>query len=355
MWCSDLLQLVSATFALCASSRHLGDRLVEDRPTRKAGLLRLANATLALGASSSYVSRALVDTGTPKNFDEKVFHAARHHVLTAYGHIAYVERGEGDVALFLHGFPLNGFQWRGAIDRLSAYRRCIAPDFLGLGYTEVWEGQSVAPDAQVAMLISLLDALGVARADVIANDAGGTVAQLLVAQHPARVRTLLLTNCDTEPASLPAAMRQVIAMSHAGAYADSCLAPWLADKALARSSQGIGGMCFANPAEPGDEAIDCYLTPLVSSPWRKALVHAYAAALDHNPLDGISAALHRCKVPTRIVWGRDDAIFPVTGARYLDRNLGHSLGVRYVDGAKLFYPEERPDVIAEEARKLWGV
>jgi len=38
----------------------------------------------------------------------------------------------GAAALFLHGAPLNGFQWRGAIDRLTPYRRCIAPDFMGI-------------------------------------------------------------------------------------------------------------------------------------------------------------------------------------------------------------------------------
>ena len=58
------------------------------------------------------------------------FQSARRYVHTRYGKIAYVERGDGDVALFLHGFPLNGFQWRGALDRLSAHRRCIPPDFL---------------------------------------------------------------------------------------------------------------------------------------------------------------------------------------------------------------------------------
>jgi len=35
--------------------------------------------------------------------------------------------------------------------------------------------------------------------------------------------------------------------------------------------------------------------------------------------------------------------------------LPRSLGVRRIEGAKLFFPEEFPDVIAEEARKLWGV
>lgn len=317
--------------------------------------MQLAVGMLATGAFAGYIPRALAVAGGSAGMDAKSFHASRRFVQTAFGRIAYVERGTGEAALFLHGFPLNSFQWRGALDRLSSYRRCIAPDFLALGYTEVAEGQSVAPDAQVAMLVTLLDALGIATVDVVANDSGGAVAQLFVTRHPERVRTLLLTNCDTEHESPPAAMLPVIAMSHRGEFVDRWLVPWLANKTLARSPEGIGGMCFANPADPTDEAIDCYFTPLVQSPRRKALVHAYAIALEHNPLAGIGDALQRCKVPTRIVWGKDDTIFSLAGARYLDNKLGRSLGVRYVDNAKLFYPEERPDVIADEARHLWGI
>ncbi|MBE1158970.1 alpha/beta fold hydrolase [Dyella acidiphila] len=310
---------------------------------------------LAAAALGGHAARALAGAVERHDMDLQAFRASRRFVATPYGRIAYVERGTGDAALFLHGFPLNGFQWRGALDRLSPYRRCIAPDFLALGYSEVAPGQSVAPDAQVAMLIALLDTLGVTHADVVASDSGGAVAQLLVTHHPQRVRSLLLTNCDTEPESPPAAMAPVIAMSHAGTYVDRWLVPWLADKQLARSAQGIGGMCFADPGDPTDEAIECYFAPLVSSPQRKGLVHAYAIALEHNPLAGIGPALQRCKVPVRIVWGRDDTIFSLAGARYLDSHFGHSRGVRYLDHAKLFYPEERPEVIAEEARKLWNV
>lgn len=314
--------------------------------------------TGGLVASSVLIGRApsLLAHGYAKEvLDEKRFHASRRFVQTSFGRIAYVERGSGEAALFLHGFPLNGFQWRGALDRLSPYRRCIAPDFMGLGYTEVAEGQSVAPYAQVAMLIALLDALGIASVDLVGNDSGGAVAQLFVTRHPERVRSLLLTNCDTEHKSPPAAMQPVIALSHQGKFVDQWLAPWLADKKLARSPQGIGGMCFANPADPTDEAIDCYFRPLLSSPRRKALVHAYAIALEHNPLQDIGPALRRCRVPARIVWGVDDTIFSLAGADYLDKTLGHSLGVRRLANAKLFYPEERPEVIAEEARKLWGI
>jgi len=122
--------------------------------------------TAGLVASSMLAARApriLAEGHVQETLDEKRFHASRRFAQTSFGRIAYVERGRGEAALFLHGFPLNSFQWRGALDRLSPYRRCIAPDFLGLGYTEVAEGQSVAPDAQVVMLIALLDSLGIAR------------------------------------------------------------------------------------------------------------------------------------------------------------------------------------------------
>jgi pimeloyl-ACP methyl ester carboxylesterase len=285
--------------------------------------------------------------------DGAIFYGGRRYAETRFGRIAYVERGSGNGALFLHGFPLNGFQWRGALARLSTERRCVAPDFMAMGYTEIADGQSVAPDAQVEMLVDLLDKLSLSAVDVVANDSGGAVAQLLVTRHPDRVRTLLLTNCDTEKDSPPPALAPVIEMSRAGTYVDRWLAPWLADKGLARSSEGIGGMCYSDPAHPTDEAIDYYFTPLLSSPRRKAQVHAYALALERNPLEGIEVALRRSTVPTRILWGTGDTIFSPASPDYLDQSFGNSCGVHRLAKRKLFFPEEVPDIVAEEARELW--
>jgi haloalkane dehalogenase len=283
------------------------------------------------------------------------YRATLRMARTASGRIAYVERGRGKVALFLHGFPLNSYQWRGLIERVSHRRRCIAPDFLGLGYTEVGANHSVAPSAQVAMLTELLDSLSVHKVDVVANDSGGAIAQLLVAKHPERVRSLLFTNCDTEPDSPPAAVLPVIELARAGKFADAWLAPWVADKVLARSPKGLGGIAFTYPERLSDQTIDYYLGPLVSSPQRKALVNAYAIGLDPNPLAGVEPALKHCSAPARIVWGTGDDIFSQASPQYLDRILPKSRGVRSVLGAKLFFPEEFPELIAEEALKLWGV
>lgn len=317
-----------------------------------------ATGTLAAGALAGVVPAAAggsaVSASTGGTLNAAAYRASRRFLETRFGKIAYIERGSGEAALFLHGFPLNSFQWRGAIERLSPYRRCVAPDFMGLGYTQVAEGQSVAPAAQVEMLAALLDKLSIASVDLVASDSGGAVAQLFVIKYPERVRTLLLANCDVEIDSPPPALMPVIELSKEGKFVDQWLAPWRADHALARSSKGIGGMCYIDPAHPTDEAIDMYFTPLVDSR-QKTLVHAYALALDPNPLAGIEAALKRCTVPTRIVWGMGDTIFSPKDPDYLDAILPHSRGVRRLEKSKLFWPEERPDVVAEEARRLWGM
>jgi haloalkane dehalogenase len=42
------------------------------------------------------------------------------------------------------------------------------------------------------------------------------------------------------------------------------------------------------------------------------------------------------------------------GPDYLSRVFGKSRGVRRLEGRKLFFPEELPDTIADEARRLWA-
>lgn len=287
--------------------------------------------------------------------DAAGFHAARRFAATPFGRVAYIERGSGPAALFLHGFPLNGFQWRGVIERLAPHRRCLAPDFLGLGYSETSPEQDLAPQAQTEMIVSLLDALAIDAVDIVANDSGDTVAQLLAAHTPARVRSLLLTNGDVHENSPPPGLRPVIEAARAGVLAAEFLAPQLADPALARSATGLGGLAFTDPANLTDEAITTYFAPLVSSPHRIDQFHRYTVAFEPNPLPPIEAHLTRSGAPMRVVWGTNDPLFAVDWATWLDRTLPESRGIHWVEGANLFFPEEMPDLIAAEAQGLWCV
>ena len=317
-------------------------------------LLQLATATVASAALPRCASPGAPAPGSPTDDPESAarWNADRRFAELHAGRIAYVERGAGPPVLFLHGFPLNGFQWRGLVERVKGSRRCLAPDFLGLGFTEVAAGQSVAPGDQVEMLVALLDQRTMPTVDVVANDSGGAVAQLLLARHPNRVRSLLLTNCDVETNCPPPALLPVIEMAKAGTYVPKWLAPWLADGRLARSKDGLGGMTFSHSSNPTDEALEMYLGPLVRTSRGQAQVNAYAIGLEANALAGIEPVLRRSRVPVRIVWGTADTIFSADSPDYLDRLFPASRGVRRVAGARLFFPEEFPDLLVEEFRRL---
>jgi pimeloyl-ACP methyl ester carboxylesterase len=318
--------------------------------------LALTAGALASGSAGACSLRRASGAPTPADeapLDVARFHQSRRFADLDLGRIAYLARGKGPGALFLHGFPLNGYQWRGVVDVLRAHRRCITPDFMGLGYSEVPAGQSLTLDAQAAMLAQLLDRLHIPHVDLVANDSGGATAQLFAVRYPRRVRTMLLTDCDTEPDSPPASFLPVIAAARAGKLADA-VARQLDHPDLARSVSGLGGLAYTDPAHLTDDTLQCYLAPLVSTPVRRAQLEAFTIALERNPLAGIEPALRRLRVPTRILWGTADTTFSPAGADWLDRILPLSRGVRRIPGAKLFFPEEMPGLVAAEASELWA-
>src|SRR5438132_14310491 len=116
--------------------------------------------------------------------------AGKASVTTPSGTIAYAEQGQGSVALFVHGVVLNGHLWRHQLAALSDVRRCIAPDLLAHGDTEIAKEQDVSVTANARMLRELLDALHVDQVDLVGNDSGGGIAQIFAAHNPQRRRSL---------------------------------------------------------------------------------------------------------------------------------------------------------------------
>ncbi len=58
--------------------------------------------------------------------------------------MAYVEFGQGDPIVFLHGNPVSSYLWRSVMPELERFGRCIAPDLIGMGDSEKLE--NAGPD-----------------------------------------------------------------------------------------------------------------------------------------------------------------------------------------------------------------
>ncbi len=50
--------------------------------------------------------------------------------------MAYVEAGEGDPIVFLHGNPTSSYLWRDVLPGVEHLGRCLAPDLIGMGDSE---------------------------------------------------------------------------------------------------------------------------------------------------------------------------------------------------------------------------
>src|SRR3979411_142495 len=62
---------------------------------------------------------------------EDACYRKRVHVLGT--EMAYVDVGDGDPIVFLHGNPTPSYLWRNIIPHLLPFGRCLAPDFVGMG------------------------------------------------------------------------------------------------------------------------------------------------------------------------------------------------------------------------------
>lgn len=96
--------------------------------------------------------------------------------------------------LMLHGNPTWSFLWRKVIARLPSYR-CVAPDLLGLGFSDRlprMEDHSV--DRHGAAIAELAEALDLRRIILVAQDWGGPIAAQVGARLPERIAGLVLSN-----------------------------------------------------------------------------------------------------------------------------------------------------------------
>jgi pimeloyl-ACP methyl ester carboxylesterase len=261
-----------------------------------------------------------------------------HSVETPSGRISYASAGSGPVALFVHGVVLNKHLWRHQLTELSDLRRCIAADLLAHGDTEIAPDQDVSVTANAKMLKEMLDVLKIDQVDLVGNDSGGGIAQIFAALNPQRVRTLTLTNCDTHDNWPPEAFKPFVDMVKAGGLR----ATMLADKTIFRSP-GALGLAYERPEIVTDEDIETYLRPLVRTEQRTRDLQRFVVAFDNKHTRVIEPQLRELRAPTLIVWGMDDVYFPVKWAHWLAKTIPGAKPLVKLEGARIFFPEERAD------------
>lgn len=280
----------------------------------------------------------------------------KQHVRVGEATVACLDEGPaqdsaertGPPLLLLHGCPFSSFIWRKVIARLRDRFRCIAPDLLGLGDTETPVGADWSVPAQAAMVVGLLDALGLDQVDVAAHDHGAATAQLIAAGHPQRIRRLVLTNAEAydnwpsrdelpfiRAAQLPGLGRVVL-----WAWAR----PSLFRYAL-RSGKAV-----CDPAVLTPELLDGYIAANFADPHRRAKTRRFLGGqldpANHRATADAVPGLRAFDHPTLIVWGEDDPHFGPDWGRRLLADIPGAQRLDLLPRTGHLLMEERPDELA---------
>ncbi len=247
--------------------------------------------------------------------------------------------------LCLHGNPTWSYLWRRLLAAAPAQWRVVAPDQLGMGYSDRLE-QPRRLAERIADLGHLTAALGIdGPTVVVAHDWGGPVALGWGIEHRAQLRGVVLTNTAVhQPAgsSGPALIR----LAHLSGLRDAvCVRTPVFVRAATRLSRP--------PLSPAVR--DAFTAPYAAASRRRAVGDfvddiPFAPGHPSRPtLDRVAVDVCPPDVPALLLWGPRD---PVFGERYLDDLLDripHADVHRY-EGASHLVTEDAPEYAAAVVR-----
>jgi len=261
----------------------------------------------------------------------------------------YVDEGDGDPVLLLHGNPTWGFLYRDVIGPLvQSGRRVIVPDMIGFGLSEKPTREHAHTlDGHTANLVSLVRQLGLTRVTVVCHDWGGPTGLSFAMSNPDRVRALVVMSTWAWPRP-PAEFHTRVfpwRLMHA-----PLVGPYLLGRHNALAGRGV------------------YLSVVDRDKFRREAQLIYEAVLPDTetrlltwvwprwiPLDDNACALDRfvwleqelkkSKLPTMIVWGREDEVFDAaTFADRFKQLLPHAEGPHLVTGRHFIQEDSGPEI-----------
>ncbi len=263
--------------------------------------------------------------------------ALNRRVWTRVGTLAVADSGPGEGAgtpvvlwpslfsdhrLYRHVTELLGPRWRS-----------ISVDGPGFGQSTPPDGD-VQPDRYAGAVVDLLDELGIDSAVVAGCSWGGQVAAHAGVQSPQRIAAVLMMNTPLAP-SLGGGRLQVL-----GTRAVGSTAFW--GKGVARS------MIAPATKQAHPQRVDAFVSAFPSFD-RAAAATTVRTVLTRSP--GLATVLPQLRVPTIIMMGAQDALYPVDAAMPLAR-LAPDATIEVVPSCGHLAPLEFPEAVVAALNSL---
>jgi pimeloyl-ACP methyl ester carboxylesterase len=236
----------------------------------------------------------------------------QHNIEVAGLPIRCLTAGTGPPLVLLHGAGDNALDWRWVMPTLAATHRVYAPDLPG-SPDSARPAVDYSPAFFERFVAGFLDALGVERAAVVGNSLGGLVALRLALSEPARVTALVLV----DSAGLGRAINPAFTSVNVPGLGEAAMPLWRTPVGAYQRAWGRTALLFARPPEGVPREWLAEQCRLARSPgYLEAHLSVLRALVDPGgQREVLVDRLPGLEMPTLVVWGARDRVFPESQAR----------------------------------------
>jgi 4,5:9,10-diseco-3-hydroxy-5,9,17-trioxoandrosta-1(10),2-diene-4-oate hydrolase len=257
--------------------------------------------------------------------------------------VHYLHAGSGRPMLLIHGLVGSSQNWRNNIAALAQYASVYAIDMVNMGKSQRVRGLDAGLRATANRVVAVMDALGLADADIAAHSHGGAVALMLAALHPRRVRSLILFAPANPYCRSSDSIARIYSTPWGGFLA------WLLPYLPAPIQRIALGQIYGGRERVLDSCLQEIVDGLRSPGTLRHVLCTIRCWFAERAK--LKMALRRVKrIPTLLVWGDLDCTVSLSSARQLKRKLrGSELIVLPGGGHAVFEeaPEESNRIVLE--------
>lgn len=287
-------------------------------------------------------------------------YTARYADVCGYS-LHYVDVGQGEPILFLHGNPTWSYLYRHMIKGLADKYRCIALDHLGFGFSDKPKDADYSMRAHAMRLEAFVQALGLKDITLVVQDWGGVIGLSWAARNKSLIKRLVVMNTAGFVPESPLELAKLKPLPWGFPLLWSLRTPVLGELFV----QGLAG--FVKVLVPVGihhrerltrEVMRGYMEPYPTWSSRRAHLES-VRQVPMRPSDAAwqllretGAELDGWTVPTQIIWGMKDPVFVPWFLDQFEKRLPNHAPTVRIEDASHFLQDDRPDLIVPVIRSF---
>ena len=275
-----------------------------------------------------------------------------HYVQVKESKMHYVDEGEGDPILFLHGNPTSSYLWRNIIPYATPHGRAIAVDLIGMG-------KSGKPDidyrfaTHAQYLEAFIDALKLTNITLVIHDWGSALGMDFARRNPDQVKGIVFMEAIVPPA-MPIPSYE--AMGRGGEFFRDVRTPGVGEEMILQNNMFVEVVLpeLGTVRKMTDAERQAYRAPYPTPESRQpTLVWPREVPIAGEPADVLTiverngAWLHETSIPKLMFYAEPGAFGGPEVAAYFAENL-KNIETNYVGPGYHYIQEDHPHMIGRE-------